>query len=328
MHIKRPTPVSLLVVILSIIVGLQSVPISAQHKQTVLADIFTNSHCSPCATMHAAVESSIKGKSVEDDVIIIYHHLRVYADDPIYQDNTVEPGQRATFLGGVSGTPTVFFNASKWTTSFSGWPTYLSAEVQTQTDYDITGTLTTTSDSAHIVCTVTRGKENVADVNLYSVLVENVNYLGRNGVSDHNGAMRVGFTNATGVPMSFDANGVSNVRLSAPIKSNWDRTKLRAVFVAQDPATKKPIQAYQVLSDQPTSVQENVGESAFTSGPARIELYSSTGELLGTSSILSHNSSAVESVASNLASHMPTALYYIRVTQGNAFYVRPRVILH
>ncbi|NQW30415.1 MAG: hypothetical protein HQ472_07880 [Ignavibacteria bacterium] len=258
LHFFKPALLSVLVLLLV------SGSAHAQHRQTVVVDIFTNSHCSPCATMHAAVDASIKGTALEQDVIIIYHHVRTYSDDPIYQENTTEPTLRGSYLGGVSGTPTVFFNGTRWTASYSGWTAYLSSESAMQTEYEVVGTLNTTADSATVTCTVSRNQTSSTDVNLYSVLVENVTYKGRNNVSDHNGAMRIGFTAAAGIPLTFDDNGQATVVLSAPIKSTWDATKLRAVFVIQDPATKKPLQAYQAPSNQPTSVLSNVNSPSFT----------------------------------------------------------------
>lgn len=232
------------------------IPLRAQYPRSIVADIFTNSHCGPCALMHTAVITHITSTDRSDNVIIIYHHLPIYLDDPIYRANTVEPMQRAQFLGGVSGTPTVFFRGTRWSGPFANWPTYLDVRIGDESPITIDVDAEVHGDS--VIARVSLTSETDLNIRLYAAIVENVTYTGRNGVSDHDGAFRRGFTTAAGVPVSLASAAESTLRLSVPKQDIWNQDQLRVVVIAQHAETTEQLQAAETVVVRATT---SAGES-------------------------------------------------------------------
>lgn len=294
--------------------------VHGQQESKVLVDIFTNSHCSPCASMHAAVKSSITNTAINTRAIVVYNHLSTYQDDPIYQANRMQPAQRAAFLGGVSGTPTTFFNGTRQSSSYSQWPGILQGLLATESGYSITPLLTYTADSLILTYTISRTMSD-PNATIYGVLVENVTYKGRNGVSEHDGALRFLFTPVAGDPLSFDANGVAMGRLAIARQSIWDVSKLRAVISVQDPATKKSLQAEQVSAQMATSVESDEDDRA---SAARVEVVSVAGvTLLSREGVYSDNNSIVAEMTGSLQS----GAYFVRIIRPTSITVRPVAII-
>jgi len=209
--------------------------------------------------MHAAVNAHITSTDRSDNVIIIYHHLPIYLDDPIYRANTVEPMQRAQFLGGVSGTPTVFFSGTRWTGPFVNWPTFLDVRIGEQSPISIDIEAEVEDDSVIARVRIS----SVADLNirLYAAVVENVTYTGRNGVSEHDGAFRRGLTAPAGRPIGLTSTAVSTLRLSVPKQDIWNQDQLRVVVIAQHAETTEQLQANETnVVPATTSAGESVSD--------------------------------------------------------------------
>jgi len=286
-----------------------------QQEAKVLVDIFTNSHCSPCATMHGAVNSSITSTARGKNVIVVYNHMSTYQDDPIYQANTTQPRLRATWLGGVSGTPTTFFNGVRQTGSYSQWPSLLDGLIAASPRYSIVPVLTYTADSLILSYTISRSSVD-GNPSVYGVLVENVTYKGRNGVSDHDGAMRALFTLVEGNQLSFNGDNVATGRIALARQGLWDITKLRVVVSVQDPSSKKSLQAQQVSAQMATDVDESSLESSV---PATVEVVSVSGSIISRQDgMLSDNNGIVAQVTSQLSS----GAYFVRIVRGTNVTVR------
>lgn len=300
-------------------IALLSTSVQGQQESKVLVDIFTNSHCSPCATMHGAVAASITSTPRASNVIVVYNHWRTYQDDPIYQANKTQPVERATFLGGVSGTPTTFFNGTRQSGSYGSWPSVLDGLLESSSAYTIAPILNYTADSLILTYTVTRNTD-VEIPTVYCVLVENVTYKGRNGVSEHDGAMRAMLTPAAGSPLDFNTDNVAIGRISIPRQELWDISKVRAVVSVQDPSSKKSLQAQQVNAQMATDVDEETFEA---SGPATVEVVSVSGAIVSR-----HEGLLVDNVGivSQATRTLPSGAYFVRITRGTSTVVRPIAI--
>lgn len=237
-------------------------PSLAQVPRKVMMDVFTNSHCGPCATMHANVDAVITNTARKQNVVLVYHHIRVYADDPIYQANTTEPTQRAAFLRGVQGTPTVFFNGLRWTSGYAGWPDHLDALGAQTSNIAIDATAQVDDVWVTLNYTITRQGPQDAAPTLYAAVVENVTYRGRNNVSSHDGAKRAGLTRAEGTPLEFNEQNIAQGTLQVPRRAGWDLTKLRVVLAVQNPETREQLQAEEIVvtraDENATSVNEDL----------------------------------------------------------------------
>lgn len=286
-----------------------------QQEANVLVDIFTNSHCSPCATMHAAVDASITSTARAKNVIVVYNHLSTYQDDPIYQANTTQPRQRGTWFGGVSGTPTTYFNGVRQSGSYSQWPSVLDGLISAIPSYSIVPVLAYTQDSLILSYTVTRTSLDISPT-VYGVLVENVTYTGRNGVSDHDGAMRSLFTPVEGNQLMFNGDNVAIGRIAIARQGLWDISKLRAVVSVQDPSSKKSLQAVQVSAQMVTDVSEDLID---LSAPATVEVVSVVGHVISRQNeMLADNDGIVAQVTKQLTS----GAYFVRIVRGTAVTVR------
>jgi len=304
-------PSSLVLLVAATIVALASTVVSAQVPSKVMMDVFTNSHCGPCATMHANVDAVITNTARKQNVVLVYHHIRVYADDPIYQANTVDPTQRAQFMRGVAGTPTVFFNGQRWTSSYAGWAAHLDALLAQTSNIDVQAEAEFDEAYVTLTYTITSVDPAAQASNLYAAVVENVTYRGRNNVSSHDGANRAGLTPAEGVALEFDELGVAKGTARVLRRAGWDMSKLRVVLSVQNPETREQLQVEEVLvtpaDENPTSVQEE------------LELDNATVVVVGIDGRVIFQGTANTSQLASLVPHdAPTGVYLARVTTGTA----------
>jgi hypothetical protein len=219
----------------------------------------------------------------------------------------------------VSGTPTTFFNGTRQSGSYANWPASLDALLAVSSDFSITSTLTYTADSLVLLYTIRRTSLE-ASPSVYGVLVENVTFKGRNGVSDHDGAMRALFTPVQGLPLNFDSENKASGRISIARKQLWDVAKLRAVVSVQDPASKKSLQAVQSSAQMATSIDEILPEPV---GPAVVEVYSVTGAVLSRKEGVEQNNDEI--VAQSTRS-LASGAYFVRIVRGSTIAVRPITI--
>lgn len=290
----------------------------AQHGRVTFADIFTNSHCGPCASMHEAVDRHITRTPRADNVIVVYHHIRVYADDPIYQANQVDPTERARYYTQVQGTPTVFFNGVRWNGAYADWPQHLDGLPATS-PVGVSLQPLVTADSVIVTVTVNTS-EVLPSTSLYVGIVEDVTYRGRNGVEDHRGVLRAAFTPASGISIDAQPAAASVQRLAIARRSLWDLSKCRVVAAVSDIAMKSVQQAAQVAVQGPS----RVGDVTDMDVAAEAQWFS-----LGGVPVFAPRAAlpVAEIVRAGLPSSIPSGLYmlYVRTVTGTAGW---RTIIH
>jgi hypothetical protein len=296
-----------------------SAVVAQSQSHTVLVDIFTNSHCGPCAAMHAAVEASISTTSRASRTVIVYNHIATYSDDAIYQANKDEPLLRAKWYGFSSGTPTMFFDGQKQTSGYGAWNAALDGLMEQPSAYVIEPNLTAPADSLVLEFWIRRTPgTSSTSVSAYAVLVEDVLYTGRNGVPEHNGALRALFTPVEGNLLSFDANNEARGRIALRRNDDlWNVDKLRAVVSVQDPNTKRSLEAIQVPVSTITEVQERGDDPE---QPFDAELVSISGAVLVNRQF---SGVAVADVQRQFLNEYPSGVYYLRIRRGSAVTVQP-----
>jgi Outer membrane protein Omp28 len=290
----------------------------AQVPRITFADIFTNSHCGPCATMHDAVDRYITSTERADNVIIVYHHIRVYADDPIYQANEIDPTDRARYYGQVLATPTVFFNGRRWNGPYSAWPQAMDT-MTASSPVAITLTPTADPDSVYVDVRVS-ASTSIAGSMLYVGLVEDVRYRGRNGVEKHDGVLRAAFTAPAGVAVDVNPAEATTIRFAVQRRSLWDLSKCRIVAAVSDATSKAITQAAQAALPGTSTV----------AGPADTELvteamwFTLDGQLV--QSALPHRILA-DVLAGGAPAEFPSgvAMLYVRTATGASAW---RSIIH
>lgn len=290
--------------------------LSAQSPRIVLAEVFTNSHCTACPTAYKAVADVITNTSRASRVVTVFNHVPVYQDDLIYQANKTEPIQRGQFLGGVSGTPTVYINGARKPANGSGWDTYLDGLLSQPSEYSISMQVLVSLDSVTLEYSIAKPMGN-ASVTIYGLLVEDITYAGRNGISEHKGALRKLFTPPSGVALDFNMAGVATGRISVRREEFWNIAKMHGVVSVQDPNTKASLQA-QMVPIATTSVEDQVIED--DGSEAEVAVFSVSGGLVATATGDVPSGSVINRF---IPSHVPSGMYYVRVKKGNNISVYP-----
>lgn len=293
-------------------------------QRIVLAEIFTNSHCSVCPTAYTAVANIISNTPRAQKVITVFNHVATYADDAIYQANRTEPIQRGQYLGFVSGTPAVYINGSRRSSNGSGWDTFIDGLLAESTGFTVTAAVTYTPDSVVLNYTVTRSMGSaVTSASVYALLTEDITYSGRNGISDHKNALRKLFTPVAGTPLTFDVNGIANGRIAVARSGAWDVSKLHGIVSVQDPATKASLQVTQVDVEMATSVDD---EKAFNANsPTVYSVYTLAGNVVASGTIESHLVIRSEQF---VPSTEPSGVYLVRTMRGTESKTSSVVVVH
>jgi len=227
--------------------------------------------------------------------------------------------QRAQYLGGVTGTPTVYINGSRKSANGSGWDTYIDGLLAESAGLTVTATVGYTADSIVLNYTVARRMgSQVTSASVYALLTEDITYSGRNGISDHKNALRKLFTPVAGTPLSFDDNGIANGRETVVRSSGWDVTKLHGIISVQSPLTKASLQAMQVNVEMATSVEDEANVDANT--VSRYSVYSLAGNVISTGVITTVETFDPDNF---IPRDVPSGLYLVRVSRGTKSNVYP-----
>lgn len=289
---------------LSIVLGLSIlasvVQLNAQSKKPVLFEMFTNSHCGPCGNAYSIINSQVKSSQYADDVVYIFYHVSTYSDDKLYQESKTESNPRAG-LYGVQSTPTVYIDGVQ--TSSSNWINSIGARTQKSQSITFNPTVFMTNSSLEIDLTA-MSPSDIPNAKLSVAVVENVQYLGRNNVSQHQYVMRTMPTTPAGKDISLQANQANQSTYSVPLNSVWNKDSIGVVFFIQDATTREVYGSRVVRFDEiskttsvednkpsvPISVTQSDHQTTFTfdspiSGNASLEIFDVVGNLVFTSDI-------------------------------------------
>ena len=187
------------------IIVLLSVLTFAQEEKNVLVEGFLNAHCPLCPPAHTALDQYNQNSANADKVNFIHYDMVYpYSDDPLYQYNKSDSDGRNSFYNPSGITPIVFFDGIRQGSNYSSWGSQLDALLESESPIKIVLTGSRSDNSFDIKAEVSRSGD-VADNNLTInfVLVENVNYQGRNGVAYHRNVMRKMVTSPTGESFSI-----------------------------------------------------------------------------------------------------------------------------
>lgn len=229
------------VVVLS---AMLSVPGSAEDRN-VLVEMFTNSHCSLCPPAHASLKAYETTNPNATHIRHIYYHVPFpYPDDPLSQVAPADAAGRNQYYGPFSATPVTFFDGVNQGTAYASWGTSLDARVA------VSSPLTIMLDGSRNGNTITISAMVQADGTLpggqlviHFVLVENVDYVGRNGVSPQNAVMRKMITGSAGEAFAI-ANGETRVVEKSTDLTNVSMADRAGVVVfVQESATKTVLQS-------------------------------------------------------------------------------------
>jgi hypothetical protein len=209
--------------------------LDAQTKKPVLFEMFTNSHCGPCGNAYGIINSQVKSSQYADDIVYIFYHVSTYSDDKLYQESKSESNPRGGFYG-IQFTPTVFIDGVQ--TPSSNWINSIGARTEKSHNIQLSPSVYIHNDNVNIDVSAASSTE-YANVKLLVGVVENVQYLGRNNVSQHQYVMRTMPTTPTGKDITIQANVPLQNMFTVPINSVWNKDSIGVVFFIQDATTKE-----------------------------------------------------------------------------------------
>ena len=237
-----------------------SINYAAEKK--ILLEVLTNSHCPLCPPAHTVINSYLANSANASKInYIFYHMVFPYSDDKLYNDNPLDASGRNTYYGPYSSTPHGFFNGVTQSSNYSGWGNSLDALVGEESPLEILLSGSSQSgQSLKVKAKVTRtGDISESDLVIHFVVVENLIYQGRNGISYHRHVMRKMIPSAEGEAFSIDPNETKEVEKDMSIDSKWAADSLAVVVFIQSKSSKKVYQSETINYNQLilTDVKEN-----------------------------------------------------------------------
>ena len=210
-------------------------------QRKVLVEVFTNAHCPLCPPAHVQLSQyMLTGNNAENVTYIFYHMIFPYPDDPLNSANREDPAARNIFYGSYSITPQGFFDGQFQNQNYVDWGSTIDEMTQQPSPYEIILNKNENTQNFSIDADVTQtGEVTQGNLVVNFVAVENVNYTGRNGISDNKFVMRKMFPNPGGVTVSTTLNQSIVISQDIDINSNWNTDELGFVVFIQDRKTKE-----------------------------------------------------------------------------------------
>lgn len=167
-------------IMLALVMLLFTSALFSQEERKVLAEIFTNSHCSLCPIAHNVIDNYLDSPNGDKISYLYYHMVYPYNDDPLYLESMAGSNARDSYYNPVSATPRGFFDGVAQGSS-SGWAATLDNLVKIQSPLKIILSGTRNTTQFNINAQLTRSG-NIADNDLviHFVVVEDLYYDGRN----------------------------------------------------------------------------------------------------------------------------------------------------
>jgi hypothetical protein len=219
-------------------------PLPGQQRK-VLVELFTNAHCPLCPPAHSTLESFIQNDANASRVDFIYYHMIYpYSDDPLYLADPTDSDTRDLFYGPFFGTPDMFIDGRVQGGNYSGWAAAIDSRVAVQSALSISLS-SPKGNGSFTVTAVTRALAPVtaSDLVLHFVVIEDVNYQGRNGVTPQMFAMRKMLPDADGKPLAIDSGMVDTTTQTITLNPAWIPENLSVVVFVQSTSTKEVYQS-------------------------------------------------------------------------------------
>jgi len=212
-------------------------------EKKVLVEVLTNSHCPLCPPAHSAIDSYLQSANSDKIEYIYYHMSFPYPSDQLYQHNTPDATAKNNFYGPHSSTPKAYFDGTLVSNSYSNWGTSLDGLVAGESSFDISLSGNFTENDFTISAGVTlTGNISSSDLIINYVVVENVNYSGNNGISNHKNVMRK-IVNPEGDPIELNLNEAKMFSTTIAKNGEWNTGKLKIIVFVQSKGSKEVFQS-------------------------------------------------------------------------------------
>lgn len=228
-------------------------------ERNLLVEMFTNSHCGICPSAHAAI-NAYKSTSANAQRLryIFYHTTFPYSDDPLSLANTAEPNARNTYYNGATSTPNTFFDGVNQGRTYSSFATSLDARLSVESPIEIQLSGTKNGTTLSLVAVITQTSAIAQqDLVVHVVGVENVSYVGRNGVSPQDFVMRKMITPVAGESFTPELQVKKLVMKTAQITNATNIINAGIVVFVQSVSTKEVFQSEYISYGTLTGIQNN-----------------------------------------------------------------------
>ena len=211
----------------------------------VLVEITTNSLCPFCPPAHTTLDNYLQNSPNAGKITYIYYDIRYpYTSDQLYQDNTKDSDAKyKLYLNSSGGNPAAFFDGKRYPNSFSSWGSTLDNLETQPSSFDImlkgNHTLSNFTVNAEITKT---GETADADLTVNFVVVEDVQYSGGNGITNHRHVMRK-IANIDGDPLTIEMNETKEMSSTFNMNDIWNPSNLGIVVFIQSKSTKTVYQS-------------------------------------------------------------------------------------
>jgi len=215
----------------------------SQEDRKVLVEIFTNSHCPHCPAAHNVISNYLSGPNGDKISYIYYHMVYPYSDDSLYLESMEGSDARNNYYNPISVTPQGWFDGEHQGSS-SGWAASLDNLVATESPLKIVLSGTRNTTQFNINAQLTR-KGNITenDLLIHFVVVEDLFYDGRNGISNHEHVMRKMLPTPNGQSFSISLNETKDFPQTINLDPLWDADSLNIVVFVQSTETKTVYQS-------------------------------------------------------------------------------------
>ena len=219
-----------------------SIALTASEKR-VLVEIFTNSHCPLCPSAHSTMDSYLQSPNGDKIEYIYYHMSFPYSDDQLYQHNPEDSQSKNSFYGPHSSTPKAYFDGTLVSNSYSNWAGSLDILVTEESIFDLILSGNFDDNSFTVNAEITRiGSSDGSEFTINYVVVEDVIYDGRNGISSHKNIMRK-IVNPEGEIFSINQDETKTLSATIDFNEEWNSENLSIVVFIQNKDTKEIYQS-------------------------------------------------------------------------------------
>jgi len=216
---------------------------SLAGEKRVLVEVLTNSHCSRCPLTHSTLDSYLQSPN-GPNIDYIYYHIRFpYNDDPLFEHNEFDADLINDFYGPFTQTPESFFDGVAGPNSTTSWAASLDdlLNQDSKIDLSLSGSF---SENDFIISAAITQTDNigVSDLNIIFVVVEDINFTGRNGISEHKNVMRK-IIKPDNEGLSISLNETALVSTTINKEPDWNTSNLKVIAYIQSDGSKEVFQS-------------------------------------------------------------------------------------
>lgn len=224
---------------------LLTITANAQTGRNILVEVFTNSHCPLCVGAHSALNDYYNSSNEKNRIKLIYYHMVFpYSDDPLNLYNQSDAAARNNYYGPFGSTPVAFFDGIQQVgNQYTKWPDSLNTHLNTQSPIELNLSGAIENGQINLKADIHSYSEiNENDLVIYFVAVEDVEYSGRNGISDHKNVMRAMYK-SSGESISPVLNESVSAGADITVPDDWNTDKLKIVSFIQSSSSKNIYQS-------------------------------------------------------------------------------------